>query len=273
MERLRVGSGWHSSKRLRYTTPTTPLKKKGKRRSFHPPSCSRPGLVGFFGRFRSRCPCAPNPRSAAEACWSGRSRSGWTDWGAFCAHSVQNSCIHIHQAEAAGAVRPGAGGPVVAPCTPPRSRRSPDLRRVRLTRLRLAARVGNLQPEGEPGKCCLCGAASLPLAATKRRDQVLLSSVAGPVPGAGRCWRGLAPPSSRHGLTDWARRNAPPGGSEFPFRWGKRRSKACAARWGAGGGVALASVSSRSGARLASPLPPQSPGLEGAKWSAAGNWR
>lgn len=96
---------------------------------------------------------------------------------------------------------PRRGRPGGCPCTPPRSSRSPDLRRARLTRLRLAARVGNLQLEGEPGKRCLCGAASLPLAATEKRDQVLLSSIAGPVPGAGRCWRGLAPPSSRHGLT------------------------------------------------------------------------
>lgn len=96
---------------------------------------------------------------------------------------------------------PRRGRPGGCPCTPPRSSRSPDLRRAPLTRLRLAARVGNLQLEGEPGKRCLCGAASLPLAATERRDQVLLSSIAGPVPGAGRCWRGLAPPSSRHGLT------------------------------------------------------------------------
>lgn len=36
MERLRVGSGWHSSKRLRYTTPTTPLKKKRKKAQFSP---------------------------------------------------------------------------------------------------------------------------------------------------------------------------------------------------------------------------------------------
>lgn len=41
------------------------------------------------------------------------------------------------------------------------------------------------------------------------------------------------------------------------IQMGEAAFKACAARWGAGGGVALASVSSRSGARLASPLPPR----------------
>lgn len=87
-------------------------------------------------------------------------------------------------------------------------------------------RAGNLQPEGEPGKRWLCLAASLPLATRKGRDQVLFSSIAGPVPGAGR-WRGRASPSSGHGSRSWARRNAPPGGSEFPFRWG----------WGVGGSV------------------------------------
>lgn len=99
--------------------------------------------------------------------------------------------------------------------------RSED-RSAALTGLGLAARVGNLQPEGEPGERGLCPAASLPLAARKRLSQVLLSSIAGPVPGAGR-W--LAPPSPRHRLRGWARRNAPPGGSEFPFRCGSSFSK------------------------------------------------
>jgi hypothetical protein len=168
---------------------------------------------------------------------------------------------------------PRRGRPGGCPCTPPRSSRSPDLRSAPLTRLRLAARVGNLQLEGEPGKRCLCGAASLPLAATERRDQVLLSSIAGPVPGAGRCWRGLAPPSSRHGLTGWARRNAPPGGSEFPFRWGKRRSKP-ALQGGGREGVSLLLRCLPAAAR-GSPLPSLhgSPDLEGASCSAAVNWR
>lgn len=81
-----------------------------------------------------------------------------------------------------------------------------------LTGLGLAARVGNLQLEGEPGKRWLCRAASLPLAVRKELGQVLLSSTAGPVPGAGR-WRGLALSSARHGSQGWARRNTPPGGS------------------------------------------------------------
>lgn len=103
------------------------------------------------------------------------------------------------------------------PCEPPPSSRSWD-RGAALTGLGLTARVGNLQLEGEPGKRWLCRAASLPLAARKGLGQVLLSNTAGPVPGAGR-WRGLAPLSARHGSQGWARRNTPPGGSEFPFRW------------------------------------------------------
>lgn len=103
---------------------------------------------------------------------------------------------------------------------PARRRRAagPGTRGAALTGLGLAARVGNLQLEGELGKRWLCRAASLPLAARKGLGQVPISSTAGPVPGAGR-WRGLAPPSPRHGLQGWGRRNAPPGGSEFPFRW------------------------------------------------------
>lgn len=117
MEELRVAEFLALRQKINVHDSPHLSKKKTKnkrRRIFHLPSCNRPGLVGFCGRSRSRCPCAPNPGSAAGACWSGRLRSGWTGWGAFCAHSVQNSCIHIHQAEAAGAVRPGAGGQVVA---------------------------------------------------------------------------------------------------------------------------------------------------------------
>ena len=142
-----------------------------------------------------------------------------------------------------------------------------------LTGLGLAARVGNLQLEGEPGKHWLCRAASLQLAARKRLGQVLLSSIAGPVPGAGH-WRGLAPPSPRHRLRGWTRRNAPPRGSEFPFRWGSSFQSLCCKVGGEGRGasVALASVSSRGGAGLVFPLPPRLPGLEGLAVPEAGNW-
>lgn len=171
---------------------------------------------------------------------------------------MQNSCIHIHQAEASGAVRPGAGGPVVA------LRRAAGARteaRAALTGLGLAARVGNLQLEGEPGERWLCPAASLPLAARKRLSQVLLSSIAGPVPGAGR-W--LAPPSPRHRLHGWARRNAPPGGSEFPFRCGSSFSK-LVLQGGEGGGCrsGFSVFPQRSWVPLTPPSPVARPGRAG----------
>lgn len=55
------------------------------------PSCIRPRRAGLCG-----CsPCSP----AAGGLGRGACRSGrWTRpiWGGFCAHSMQNSCIHTH---------------------------------------------------------------------------------------------------------------------------------------------------------------------------------
>lgn len=74
MEEMRVAE-WLALRRTMNgrDSPTSPKGKekkerKKRRRIFHLPSCSRPGLVGFCGRSRSRCPCAPSPRSAAGAC-------------------------------------------------------------------------------------------------------------------------------------------------------------------------------------------------------------
>lgn len=128
------------------------------------------------------------------------------------------------------------------PCAPPPSSRSWTVGTA-LTGLGLVARVGNLQLEGEPGKRWLCRAASLLLAARKGLGEVLLSSTAGPVPGVGR-WRGLPLPSPRHGSQGWARRNAPPGGSEFPFRWGSSfQSLSCQVGGGGSGGECRSSFS------------------------------
>ena len=135
-----------------------------------------------------------------------------------------------------------------------------------LTGLGLTARVGNLQLEGEPGKRWLCRAASLPLAARKGLGQVLLSNTAGPVPGAGR-WRGLAPLSARHGSQGWARRNTPPGGSEFPFRWTVFKSLRCQVEGGRGWGCSGESVALASGVfprrRRSPPSPVTRPGRAG----------
>lgn len=158
------------------------------------------------------------------------------------------------------------------PCEPPPSSRSWD-RGAALTGLALTARVGNLQLEGEPGKRWLCRAASLPLAARKGLGQVLLSNTAGPVPGAGR-WRGLAPLSARHGSQGWARRNTPPGGSEFPFRWTVFKSLRCQVEAGRGWGCSKESVALASGVfprrRRSPPSPVTRPGRAGCP--QAGNW-
>lgn len=63
MERLRVGSGWHSSKRLRYTTPTTPLKKKKKEKGavFTHHLAVVQGSLGFLGAFGAAAPALPIP--------------------------------------------------------------------------------------------------------------------------------------------------------------------------------------------------------------------
>lgn len=123
-----------------------------------------------------------------------------------------------------------------------------------LTGLGLDVRVGNLQLEGELEKLWLCRAASLQLAVRKGLGQVLLSSIAGPVPGAGR-WCGLAPPSPRHRLQGWARRNAPPGGSEFPFRWGSSFQNLCCKVAGQKGGRVSLLLQCLPGAVLGSSFP------------------
>lgn len=161
-------------------------------------------------------------------------------------------------------------------CCPSRRRQAAGARTQgeALTRLGLTARVGNLQLEGDPEKRWLCRAASLQLAVRKGLGQVLLSSIAGPVPGAER-WRGFAPSSPRHGLQGSVRRNAPPGGSEFPFRWGSSFQSLCGEVEGGGKGVvsvALASASSCSSAGFVFPRPPPLPGLKGPAVPEAGNW-
>lgn len=161
-------------------------------------------------------------------------------------------------------------------CAPARAARSSPASRRRaagagtrgaaLTGLGLAARVGNLQPEGESGKRWLCRAASLPLAARKGLGEVQLSGAAGPVPGAGR-WRGLAPLSARHGSQGWARRNTPPGGSEFPFRCTVFKSLRCQVEGGRGWGCSGESVALASGVfprrRRSPPSPASRPGRAG----------
>lgn len=56
------------------------------------PSCSRPRRAGLCGYSR----CSPSSLGLGkEACRSGRCSR--RIWGGFCAHSMQNSCIHIHE--------------------------------------------------------------------------------------------------------------------------------------------------------------------------------
>lgn len=121
--------------------------------------------------------------------------------------------------------------------------REPKRGAAALTALGPAAREGNLQPEGEPGERRRCPAASLPPAAGRALRQVLLSSIAGAVPGAGRWRRLAAPPLPPHRLPGWPRSNAPPGRSEFPFRGGSSFQRLCCQVGRVGGrrgGVALA---------------------------------
>lgn len=63
MERLRVGSGWDSGKRLRYTTPTTPLgEKRGKKGAvFTHHLAVVQGSLGFVGAFGAAAPALPIP--------------------------------------------------------------------------------------------------------------------------------------------------------------------------------------------------------------------
>lgn len=195
-----MGSGWHSSKRLTHTTsPThTHLKEKKKKAQVSPTI-----LQSSRVRWVLWAPSEPLPlRSQSPLCSGGlliwkieervdRLGRFLRPFGAELMHTHPPSRSRWCSAPRRG--RPGG--------CPARRRQAAGAgtRGARLTRLGLAARVGNLQPEGEPGKRWLCRAASLPLAARKERDQVLLSSIAGPVPGAGR-WRGLVPLSSPHGL-------------------------------------------------------------------------
>lgn len=68
MEELRAGEWLALRPTINIHDSPTSSPEKKKKRSFHLPSCSRPGLFGFCGRSRSRCPCVPTPRSAAGTC-------------------------------------------------------------------------------------------------------------------------------------------------------------------------------------------------------------
>lgn len=134
---------------------------------------------------------------------------------------------------------PGARAARSLPREPPPSSRSWD-RGAALTGLGLTARVGNLLAWRRAGEALAVPCSIASTSSEEGLGQVLLSNTAGPV----LSWA-LARARTAFLLSAWIasmRRNTPPGGSEFPFRWTVFKSLRCQVEGGRGWGCSRESV-------------------------------